>query len=284
MKPKRPEGGYRVRERLEACDAGVSAYGMRYEEMKLRIWDAVVRRRLDAGSAHDEFKMWLLTGRHVSRDLEADRKGTTRRMLRDAKGLIASAIRWRERQPYLSRQDTGSSHRRRKVKGSNHPSTPALPSLFSHILQVQEHQRRGPMWRTVMLANLTGEDREALGRVQRRPTEWFRSKLAVLLGTLRAVRERDPNANVVSISRAGAKRISGGRQPSWLKPHRVSLSSDRRRVKPAAYRVMLREAASQGWLRFQDAERRGYHGTVFRFWLPGDDGPPLKPDTDDLCG
>lgn len=257
---------------LRACDDGVSDYGRRFGEMKLRLWDSVIRRRVSEKLAFSEFRHWLLHGNHKSRDLETNFNRTATRMLKDAEVCIAKLHDWRCEHP-----GRGDPHgERQDSRGSSELSLPPLLSLLSHILLVEEHLGEGRAWRRMMVSFLTVADRAAIARVTREPRRWFVRRLEVLLGALRAVRMSQEDAVVVGISRACAKRIAGGRQPLWLNARRRNFSTDARRRKRAAYRVVLDAAEAQGWLEPVGAHKVGVHGRVFRFWLPGDDAPNLR--------
>lgn len=192
-------------------------------------------------------------------------------MLRDATACIAANLEWRR-----GHSAVGNVKNRRGSVGYSFDSP---PSLLSHILKVEEHLGLGAGWRDYVVEHLTALDRADIARVRRAPARWYRPRLEVLLGTLRVVRANRAGCSLVTISRAAAKRIAGGRQPKWLKERARNVSSDKRRKKRAAYRVMLDAAAGAGWLDQVGSYRVGVHGRVFRFWLPGD--PPLVPEDED---
>ena len=84
-----PLAGEEYYRSLTGLLGGVSQRGRRYDESRRLLFDLYVRQEFSREDTMNEFKRWLLFGRHRSCDLERGQSRTCRRMLRDAGRYIA---------------------------------------------------------------------------------------------------------------------------------------------------------------------------------------------------
>ena len=255
---------------IAACDKGVSAYHRRYLEHRLRILDLYRRRGFSVDEALAIHEKWLREGTHRSHDLEADREGTIRTMMRDTKKKLAhleKTTRMRRSGSARACTSFSSSFPSSSKTKFRIPYTPARPHLSNAAHQAE---KRGVGWRVFLVGFVKGEDQQLVGALKTRDPrrrEWLTRHLLTLIGLLRWILIRTKGKRIVGIDGETFRAITGGRPAPGAT--RFETRSGRALVVNGHSTRALREAAEQlGLIRLQLPAIVGVRSNVYEILIP----------------
>jgi hypothetical protein len=237
-------------------------------ESKLLLWHFVIVLGWDAKKAFAEFENWLRTRHHKSQDLEDDREGTIKDMLKVAPHWIQDLL--------SHRKGTGQAptpwKRTRSFPGGGVGSPPP-PITITTSTPFRDHrwssfsltvrrvkEEAGPIrWQKYVESFWTAKDKVLLAALK---SEWVRRNLGVFIGLLRAHLEAHPGENLVAIPARVVQSFVGG------KGYRKPVPGQSRVLSGANYTQLMRVALTKGLLELELGAIQGVHCAVYLVNLP----------------
>jgi hypothetical protein len=246
----RTGGGASYRDDILASEDGIPQHHTRWRIVNRRLFHLRVERGLSHADALIEFGRWLRDEHHVSRDLERDRDGTIRSLLKFADGCLAGL------DARITRGD---------LRVGNRGAGGGFGALSLYLDSLR--QGHPDDWRAAARSRLTRADIRRLAKLADPRT---REHAGIVLGVLRWGFDQDRPVQRVTLAARSLMSICGGRTRPVL-DHRL------RRVRflaVSAYQRVVRALTRLGLITLEESEIVGRRARLFSVRLPGRRPPP----------